>query len=221
MIQALTLLTMALQLLVAVNNPGVPDSFRQTAISVANNAIKVAEQAIAEARNPVVPKPIPVPTPIAAPIPAPKPIKHPFEIIPVKTSNSIEFNQAGYVITIPKVFLGSFKARLDSNTQIKWYDCNISSANPKVTFGSYKLTGFVGEGDNNCFVNTGLTTTDQNGFTEEISVYLKDLDITLLDKSNSVHKLRFYLNDITVREIATDTFHRVAPLAFDLDIVRY
>ena len=48
MVQALTLLIMALQLLTAVNHPNVPESLKQSAISTANFAIKVANEALKE-----------------------------------------------------------------------------------------------------------------------------------------------------------------------------
>jgi len=48
MLQALTLLTMAIQLLVAASNPVVPESLKQQAISIANFAIQVANTALKE-----------------------------------------------------------------------------------------------------------------------------------------------------------------------------
>ena|SRR3990167_3840373 len=223
--EALILLTMALQLLLAVNAPNIPISLKQSAILVANNAIQVANRAMVEASKPA---PVSVPIPVATPVPTPAspPIpqvtEHPFEIIPVKVENSIELSQSGYSISIPKIFLGTFRARTNSNTQIRWYDCNVTSANPNITFGSYKLERLIGGGNNNCFTNTSLLTTDKNGFTEEVSLYLNDLDITRLNKSNSVHNLRFYLNDITIREVTYGSFHQAtSSLAFDLEILKY
>ena len=54
MIQALTLLTMALQLLIAVNNPNVPEPLKQQAISTANFAIQVANNVLKNSQNPSV-----------------------------------------------------------------------------------------------------------------------------------------------------------------------
>ena len=70
MIQAFTLLAMALQLLIAVNQPHVPQSLKNTAISVANTAIEIANKAISEQNlNTISPTPslISPPTPSTIP----------------------------------------------------------------------------------------------------------------------------------------------------------
>lgn len=92
MVQALTLLTMALQLLITANNPIVPDSMKQQAISVAHFAIQAANNVLKESSvssvslgiiapvtvspEPIVLPPpesqiiyVPVPTPTILPIP--------------------------------------------------------------------------------------------------------------------------------------------------------
>ena len=60
MIQALSLLTMAIHLLIAVNNPAVPLSLKQQAISVANLAIQVSNQVLKESTSVKSSPPIPV-----------------------------------------------------------------------------------------------------------------------------------------------------------------
>jgi len=74
--QILILLTMALQLLVAAHNPHVPQSLRDMAISTANMAINVADNAIKEAKQPVLGAqpsitPTTPPPPPAAPVMSP------------------------------------------------------------------------------------------------------------------------------------------------------
>ena len=237
MTQALTLLIMALQLLVAVNKPNVPESLKQSAISTANLAIQIAQKALKEPVTTPVPEIVKESPTIPEPKIEPKPesIKeYPFEVIPIKTSNTFLTNQVGYSINIPSIFLGSFKVRTNPNTEIRWYDCNVSLSEPysrnwvrdtineKTRFGSYKLAGFVGGGENNCFINTSFTKTDKDGFTEEIGLYINDLYFSTINNSSSIRKFKFYLNDITIREVATDDFHRAtSSLIFDLDISRY
>ena len=222
MIQALTLLTMALQLLVAANQPHVPVSIKLQAASVANLAIRVANKVLEEESVNSVSKSLPVK--ITSPE-SPEIIKYPFEVIPIKTFNTIETNQSGLSINIPTIFLGSFKIRTNSNTEIRWYDCNVSLSEPtykKTSFGSYKLTGFVGGGNNNCFINTSLTKTDKDGFTEEIGLYINDLSLSIVNNPSSIRKIRVYLNDITIREVTNGAFHRTtSPLVFDLEVIRY
>jgi len=86
MLQAITLLTMALQLLVAASNPAIPESLKIQAISVANFAMEVANKAILEEKNlvkPLIPAlgfqstpqlvPQPIPQSVSQPMPQPSP----------------------------------------------------------------------------------------------------------------------------------------------------
>ena len=86
MIQALTLLIVATQLLSAISaSPNIPASFRDNAVTVANYAIEVAEAELAKASAPapVEEAPAPAPTPLPSfsgikePIPAPQPAPMP------------------------------------------------------------------------------------------------------------------------------------------------
>lgn len=59
MIQVFTLLTMALELLIAANQPNVPQSLKNTAASMANYAIETANKTIKEYEKPVIPPVVP------------------------------------------------------------------------------------------------------------------------------------------------------------------
>lgn len=222
MIQALTLLTMALQLLIAANQPNVPNSIKQTAITVANTAIKVAQQVLKEpvtisSKVEIITEPLKISQSV---IPKIEVQIHSFEVIPIKTSNTIETNQIGEQSSIPNVYLGTFKIRTNSNMDIRWYDCNVTTSDSWAIFSSYKLKGFMGEADNNCFINTGIVKTDSEGFTSEIELYLNDLRPFVGNPYS--RKIRFYLNDITIQEVTTGLFHRAtSSLPFDLEITRY
>lgn len=122
MIQALTLISMAIQLLLVVNHPNVPDSIRQKAISIAKLAITVSNNAIAEASKPVVsasPTPLstePISLGISIPIitPEPMPISTPIPVsvpTPVPTPTSTLIIDANFasnpIVTFTKDYSGS------------------------------------------------------------------------------------------------------------------
>lgn len=97
---------MALQLLIAANQPNVPASLRATAVSIANYAIEISNKAIAEAKNepltPVVTAPsvplgavTPPVLPATAPV-LPEPVKP--EPIIVSTPQPMPINKSDITI---------------------------------------------------------------------------------------------------------------------------
>lgn len=122
------------------------------------------------------------------------------EVVPIQTKSIYNSEDP------TSVFLGSFRVRTNPDIGIRLYDCNISSASK---FESYKIKieDATDSGNNNCF-NILVSQTDSNGLSkDEFHVYL--------NKPSSGGK--FYLNDISVREIETGIIHyATSSLKFDL-----
>lgn len=93
MTQILILLAMALQLLIAAHQPNMPQSVKDTAISVAHTAISVANKAIVEAKEPILGAQT---TPISV-IASPTPIM-PIALQPAPTPTSTSLYDPDYYV---------------------------------------------------------------------------------------------------------------------------
>ena len=80
-----TLLALALQLLIAASNPSVPASVNQTAISVANLAIQIAQIEIKKQTSTPVSIPVSSPIPSLTPSSTPSPVPSPVQMTPSPT----------------------------------------------------------------------------------------------------------------------------------------
>lgn len=145
MIQALTLLIVATQLLSAISaNPNIPASFRDNAVTVANYAIEVAEAELAKASAPApveeAPAPAPAPLPsfsgIKEPIPAPQPAPMPEvkkELTIVTDNARINQNGRYYDVYVRYTENGEQKAGVEvtiSSDDQGYFNSNGTSGNP-------------------------------------------------------------------------------------------
>lgn len=174
MLQALALLTMALQLLIAANNPVIPESLKQQAISIANFAIKVANESLKETSVasissaatspapvtvvlPPAPPPAPPPSDSTSPpppppppqiiyVPVPVPVTPPSPPVPTVTLSSDKFMTAEGIYIVD-----------DGKFTLKWTSTNADSC-----------TGYAQDYESG-YVSTGIRDPQKWGWRGEKS----------------------------------------------------